>query len=138
VEAALHPALVRYLRMITPGPEASGHVHPNPQTGEPYVNIRAQWARLVEIANGILSKHEQLAGVREHFYTWRHTGASELAAKGADPVMIARMMGDTSLKTVMDHYFDSSVEHMQEVLAKWELPIGEEREESDAPSWSTN
>jgi hypothetical protein len=27
--------------------------------------------------------------------------------------MIVRMMGDTSLKTVMDHYFDSSVEHMQ-------------------------
>src|SRR5438093_8554571 len=49
-----------------------------------------------------------------------YTGASELAARGADPVMIVRMMGDSSLRTVMDHYFDSSVEQMQEVLARWE------------------
>ncbi|HEV7768735.1 MAG TPA: hypothetical protein VGQ76_27330 [Thermoanaerobaculia bacterium] len=39
--------------------------------------------------------------------------------------MIVRMMGDTSLKTVMDHYFDSSVEHMQEVVAKWTPSIVE-------------
>lgn len=126
VEGGLHPALVRYLRPIWRGRMARGLVHPSPATGEPYVNIRAQWARLLEIANGMLPPDEQLTGVRQHFYTWRHTGASELAANGGDPVMIARMMGDTSLKTVMDHYFDSSVEHMQEILAKWEPPIGED------------
>jgi integrase len=54
------------------------------------------------------------------FYRWRHTGASELAATGADPVMITRMMGDVSLTTVMEHYFDSSLEHMQEFVENWD------------------
>jgi integrase len=77
------------------------------------------------VANSMLPADEQLAGVRAHFYTWRNTGASELAARGADPVMIVRLMGDSSLRTVMDHYFDWSVEHMQHVLSSWnpvELP----------------
>jgi integrase len=100
------------------------------------VNIRVQWKRLVEIANAMLPADEQLTGKGAEFYTWRHTGASELAANGADPVMIVRMMGDTSLQTVMNHYFDSSVEHMQEVLMKWEPVIGEtrgERAEEERP-----
>ena len=35
---------------------------------------------LVAIANEILGPDEQLTGARAHFYTWRHTGASNLAA----------------------------------------------------------
>lgn len=132
VEAGLHPRLVRYLRPIWPGKSASGLVHPNPETGGPYRNIRKQWARLIKIANEMLPSDEQLVGVREHFYTWRHTGASALAATGADPIMIVRMMGDVSLQTVMDHYFDSSVEHMQEILEKWE-PIIDELTEGRGP-----
>lgn len=140
VEGGLQPKLVRYLRPFYPGPGATGLVHPNPETGKPYVNIVKPWKRLVEIANGVLPADQQLTGKRAQFYTWRHTGASALAAIGADPVMIVRMMGDVSLKTVMDHYFDSSVEHMQEVLSRWEPPIGEEREErgEEGTTWTTN
>jgi integrase len=124
VEAALHPILCRYLRQIAPGAGSAAYVHANPATGKPYLNIRKQWARLCTIANGMLPVDEQLTGARLHFYAWRHTGASALAEAGADPVMIVRMMGDTSLKTVMDHYFDSSVEHMAGVMKKWEPAIG--------------
>lgn len=138
VEAALHPILVRYLRQIHPGRGAKGFVHPNPETGEPFTNIRRQWKRLITIANRMLPTDEQLAGKRAQFYTWRHTGASELAASGADPVMIVRMMGDTSLKTVMDHYFDSSVEHMQEIVTKWCPPIGESAQDHSGEAEWTN
>lgn len=34
--------------------------------------------------------------------------------------MIARMMGDVSLTTVMAHYFDSSLEHMQQIVDRWD------------------
>jgi len=74
VDAPLKPELVRYLKSIMPSTEPTGLVHPNPETGRAYVNIRKQWQRLVEIANEILGPDEQLTGVREHFYTWRHSG----------------------------------------------------------------
>lgn len=54
----------------------------------------------------MLPSDEQLSGVRMHFYTWRHTGASHLAASSKDPVLVTRLMGDTQLQTVMKHYFD--------------------------------
>lgn len=34
--------------------------------------------------------------------------------------MITRMMGDVSLTTVMEHYFDSSLEHMQGIVERWD------------------
>jgi integrase len=138
VEAALHPVLVRYLRQIAPGRGGSEYVHANVATGEPYRNIRQQWERLITIANTMLRPDEQMTGARAHFYTWRHTGASELAARGADPVMIVRMMGDSSLRTVMDHYFDSSVEHIQEVLSKWLDPTEDESQAGGTPNTWTN
>lgn len=123
VDAPLKPELVRYLKSIMPEGEPSGLIHPNPDTGEAYVNIRKQWLRLVEIANEILQPEEQLADEREHFYTWRHTGASHLAASSKDPVLVMRLMGDTQLATVMKHYFDSDFEHMQIEVEKWQLPV---------------
>ena len=58
----------------------------------------------------------------QDFYNWRHTGASSLAASGADPVLIVRMMGDVALQTVMNHYFDSSPERMQDIVGGWDKP----------------
>lgn len=128
VDAPLNPELVRYFRSIMPSNRPEGLVHPNPVTGLAYENIRKQWLRLVEIANGILGPDEQLTGVRTHFYTWRHTGASHLAASSKDPVLVTRMMGDTQLQTVMKHYFDSDYEHMQTEVERWQLPS-----ETDTP-----
>jgi hypothetical protein len=45
--------LVEYLLSIRP-PNASGPIHPNPETGLPYVDIRKQWKRLLKIAAEIL------------------------------------------------------------------------------------
>lgn len=123
VDAPLKPELVRYLKTIMPSRKARGLVHPNPDTGLAFVNIRKQWEQLVKIANNILDPDEQLTEVREHFYTWRHTGASHLAASSRDPVLVMRMMGDTQLQTVMKHYFDSDFEHMQTEVEKWTLPV---------------
>ncbi|HET8798199.1 MAG TPA: tyrosine-type recombinase/integrase [Thermoanaerobaculia bacterium] len=125
VDAPLKPELVQYLKSIMPSAKAKGLVHPNPETGAAYENIRTQWLRLVEIANEILATDEQLTGARAHFYTWRHTGASNLAASSKDPVLVTRMMGDTQLQTVMDHYFDSDFEHMRVEVARWEIPTEE-------------
>ncbi len=120
VRAPLSPSLIAYLPTIRPSEKATGYVHVNQVTGKPYVNIRRQWDRLVEIANEMLPEDEQIA--EQVFYNWRHTGATELAATGADPVMIVRMMGDTSLATVMEHHFDSSLEHMQAIVERWDQP----------------
>jgi integrase len=128
VDAPLKPELVRYLKSIMPSERPEGLVHPNPATGLAYENIRKQWFELVKIANAILGPDEQLTGVRTHFYTWRHTGASHLAASSKDPVLVTRMMGDTQLQTVMKHYFDSDYEHMETEVERWELP-----RETDAP-----
>jgi len=121
VQGALHPQLVRYLRARL-ATSTSEFVHPNLATGEPYRNIRKQWARLVAIANEILAEkfpdEPPLEGKRAQFYTWRHTGASRLA-EISNPVMIGRMMGDTSLKTIMDHYFDASLETMAKAMERW-------------------
>jgi integrase len=108
-----------------PSAKPKGLVHPNPETGAAYENIRKQWLQLVEIANEILGPDEQLTGARTHFYTWRHTGASNLAASSKDPVLVTRLMGDTQLQTVTNHYFDSDFEHMQAEVARWETPTDE-------------
>lgn len=46
--------LVEYLLSIRPA-NASGPIHPNPETGRPYVDIRKQWKRLLAIAAEILA-----------------------------------------------------------------------------------
>jgi integrase len=118
VVGPLAPSVVRYLMSIMPA-RAKGYVHPNPVTGRPFVNIRKSWDRLVDIANLILPESDRIAD-ELHFYNWRHTGASQLAASGADPVMIVRMMGDTGLATVLRHYFNSELSHMQRLVARWD------------------
>jgi integrase len=114
----LAPSLVRYLISIRPGEKTKGLIHPNPATGKAYKNIRKQWKRLVEIANSKLADDEKVVAL--DFYNLRHTGASQLAESGADPVMICRMMGDVNLETVLRHYFDSSLTHMQDFVARWD------------------
>ncbi|HVT02035.1 MAG TPA: tyrosine-type recombinase/integrase [Thermoanaerobaculia bacterium] len=127
VESALHPLLIRYLKAIMPSDHPAGPVHPNPKTGLPYISFVKQWKRLIEIANSILPPDQKLTGWRTHFYTWRHTGASRMAAHGIDPIKIVRMMGDTSLTTVMKHYFDSTVEEMAASIRDW-TPFREPQE----------
>ena len=123
LEGPLAPSLVDYLVSIMPAGRPKGLVHPSPKTGRPYVNIHHTWERLVVIANSMLPDNEQI-GPEMIFYNWRHTGASDLAESGADPVLIVRMMADTSLATVLRHYFDSSMSHMKRVVAKWDTSHG--------------
>jgi integrase len=119
LEGPLTRGLVAYLGSIMPDRSTGGLVHPNPATGKPFTSIRGSWRRLIAIANSVLSPQDQVAP-DARFYTWRATGASELAATGADPVLVTKLMGDSSLRTVMRHYFDSSLDHMATALARWE------------------
>jgi integrase len=119
LEGALAGSVVDYLLGIMPAGRPRGYVHVNPRTGKPFVNIRRAWKRLTEIANSILPEEEQIRPDID-FYNWRHTGASALAAAGADPVLVTKLMGDSSLRTVLAHYFDSSIAHMRSVLLRWE------------------
>lgn len=113
------PALQRYLRAIRPA-KASGPIHPNPVTGAPFVDIRKQWNRLMAIAERMLGY--KLEGRKGDFFTFRHTGASHLAERTKNPVLIAQMMGDTSVATVMKHYCDLDFEFMTEMVQGWEVP----------------
>lgn len=118
VLAPLSPSLLRYLISIMPDGKPTGFVHPNPDTGRAYRNIRKGWKRLIEIANAQLGDDDQIVNL--DFYHLRHTGASQIAEMG-DPVLVCRMMGDVSLDTVMRHYFDSSLQHMQKIVEKWDM-----------------
>jgi len=120
-EGALHPDLARYLRSIRPR-HGGGLIHGNPVTSKPFVNIRTQWARLSGLANAILSPEEQIAGRAEDMYVLRATGASMLAAAGADLVLICQMMGDAQLETVRKHYFKSHIAHMQQAVNRVVVP----------------
>ena len=119
---ALAAELVDYLASIRPQ-KASGPIHANPETGSPYVDIRKQWNRLIEIASRMLG-HE-LTGKKADFFNFRHTGASDIAQRGRDPkhlLVVVKMMGDTSVETVNRHYFNLEDEVMQELVTGWELP----------------
>jgi integrase len=118
-EGPLAEQLLRYLRSIRPANPA-GPVHTNASTGVEYVDIRKQWNRLIAIASRMLGY--ELQGRKADFFTFRHTGASHLAEKTKNPILIAKMMGDTNGQTVMRHYFNLDLEFMAEMIAGWEVP----------------
>ena len=114
--------LVEYLLSIRPA-NASGPIHPNPETGRPYVDIRKQWKRLLAIAADILGY--ELTGKKAKFLNFRHTGASHIAQRGRDPrhlLAVVKMMGDTSVATVNRHYFNLEDDLMQEIIDGWAVP----------------
>lgn len=113
-EGVLAPRLVEYLIGLMPSQNPTGLVHPNPETGKAYTNIRKQWAKLIEIANEKLSEEHQIKDF--NFYNLRHTGASDLVASGADAVMVVKLMGDNSLSTVQKHYFNTTPDRMRAVM----------------------
>ncbi|HKO59296.1 MAG TPA: hypothetical protein VJ276_25745 [Thermoanaerobaculia bacterium] len=84
------------------------------------MDIRKQWARLIEIASRMLGY--ELTGKKADFFNFRHTGASHIAAKSRDGkhlMGVVRMMGDTSLATVNKHYFNLDDETLQAVVEGW-------------------
>lgn len=114
--------LVGYLLSIRPA-NASGPIHTNPATGEPYVDIRKQWHRLLDIAGRMLGY--KLTGKKAKFLNFRHTGASHIAQRGRDPrhlLAVVKMMGDTSVATVNRHYFNLDDDIMQEIIDGWAVP----------------
>lgn len=114
--------LVLYLLSIRPA-NPSGPIHVNPETGKPYVDLRKQWKRLLDIAGQILGY--KLKGKKAKFLNFRHTGASDVAKLGRDGhhlLRVVRMMGDTSLATVNRHYFNLDDEAMQEIIDGWQIP----------------
>jgi integrase len=122
------PQLAQYLRSIRPA-GAVGPVHANPATGAPYVDIRKQWSRLVAIASDMLGY--ALTARKADFFTFRHTGASHLAEKTKNPILIAKMMGDTNVQTVMRHYFNLDIEFMAEMIEGWTVPTVDGRADEE-------
>lgn len=114
--------LVDYLASIRPL-NASGPIHFNPSTGRPYVDIRKQWNRFLEIAGRMLGG--DLEGKKGKFFNFRHTGASHIAQRGKTPahlIAVVKMMGDTSVETVNKHHFNIELDLMQEMVLGWERP----------------
>lgn len=130
-EGPLAEQLLRYLESIRPG-SAAGAVHANPATGAPYVDIRKQWNRLITIASGMLGY--ELTGRKADFFTFRHTGASHLAEKTKNPILIVKMMGDTNVETVMRHYFNLDIEFMVEMVVGWSIPSSDVHDSE--PRWT--
>lgn len=123
----LAPELVDYLLSIRP-PNATGPVHVNPDTGKPYIEIRKQWYRVLDIAEKLLAKKYpgfKFTAKKRDFFNFRHTGASHIAQQGKDPqhlLAVVKMMGDTSLATVNRHYFNLDDEKLQGIVAGWKVP----------------
>ena len=118
----LAPRLVKYLLSIRP-PNARGYIHANPATGKPYVDIRKQWDRLMAIASDMLGY--PLVNEKADFFTFRHTGASNIAqsSRNRDELMrVVNMMGDTNVETVSRHYLNLQYAPDDEVIANWDLP----------------
>lgn len=114
--------LAGYLLAIRPR-NARGYIHPNPATGKPYVDIRKQWDRLIAIASGILGY--PLVNQKADFFTFRHTGATNLAQRATtrDELMrVVNMMGDTNVETVRRHYFNFQYDDDEQMIDGWELP----------------
>ncbi len=114
--------LVDYLVSIRPA-YASGVIHSNPATGQPYVDIRKQWNRLVAIANRMLGY--ELKDEKADFFTFRHTGASHIAERARDAralMLVMNMMGDTNVETVRRHYFNFDHEVMAGMIEGWRAP----------------
>lgn len=119
---ALATQLVDYLLTIRPS-NPSGYIHPNPATGQPYVDMRKQWNRVIAIANRLLGY--ELTGKKADFFNFRHSGASHIAARARDAAHllgVVRMMGDTSLATVNRHYFNFDDETLQNIIDGWIVP----------------
>lgn len=90
-----------------------------PATGKPYVDIRKQWDRLIAIASEMLGY--PLVNEKADFFTFRHTGASNIAqtARNKDErVRVVNMMGDTNMQTVARYYLNHQYAPGDEVIAK--------------------
>jgi integrase len=114
--------LVDYLLAIRPR-NARGVIHPNPATGKPYVDIRKQWDRLIQIASGMLGY--ALIEQKADFFTFRHTGATHAAERASDRdelMRVVNMMGDTNVETVRRHYFNFQYEEDEQMIDGWDLP----------------
>jgi integrase len=121
-EGPIAQPLAEYLLAIRPR-NARGLIHPNPATGKPYVEIRKQWNRLVAIASRMLGY--ELTGRKADFFTFRHTGATDMASKardGSDILDVVYMMGDTNIRTVEKHYFNFRRTRTAAMITGWELP----------------
>ena len=122
-EGPLAEELVEYLLSIRPPNPGNAPIHFNPETGNPYVDIRKQWERLMTIASRMLRC--DLEGKKRTFFNFRHTGASHIAQRGKTPahlLAVVKMMGDTSVATVNRHYFNIEPELMQELVLGWKRP----------------
>lgn len=68
---------------------------------------------------------------------WDESGASHLAEKTKNPILIAKMMGDTNVQTVMRHYFNLDLEFMAEMVTGWSVPaIAPDINGTDEHGWT--
>lgn len=106
-EGPIPQQLLDYVLSIRPT-DAAGVIHANPATNAQYIDIRKQFKRLIKIASKFLGY--KLEGRKADFFTFRHTGASHLAEKTKNPILIVKMMGDTNVQTTRagaSHHFQS-------------------------------
>ena len=94
-----------------PSAEPKGYVHPNPVTRKPY-QYPAQWERSWESQTRSCPKPRG-SEPEMVLYKWSIRDASALAASESGPGDGGPMMGEKSLATVLRHYFNSDLRHMQ-------------------------
>jgi integrase len=113
-EGSLAKELAEYLLALRPPNASRSAVHFNHETGHPYVDIRKQQDRLMEVASRMFGR--ELEGTKRTFFNFRHTGASHIAQRGKTPAhmrAVVKLIGDTSVATVNRHYFNIEPELMQ-------------------------
>lgn len=107
------PPAVRSL--LAPRWAASGYLWPNPRTGRPFGDIRAQWRQLLALANAALPPESQIppSAALHHF---RHTWATLMLSSGANLSHVAQWLG-ISEATLRRHYGTVLVDSLRESTA---------------------
>jgi hypothetical protein len=118
-EGPLAKEFVEYLLATRPQNAGRSPVHFNPETSMPYVDIRKQCERLLEIANRIVRR--ELDGTKTDVLQLRARGASHIALRGKTPAALVRRREDDGryVATVNRHYFNIEPELIQELVLGW-------------------
>jgi hypothetical protein len=102
---------------------ARGYIHPNPDTGKPYTNIRKQWDRLIAIASGMLGY--PLVNEKADFFTFRHTGAQQHRANGQQSRRTdagGEHDGGCERGDRPPSLFNFTYDEDDQIIDRWELP----------------
>ncbi len=104
-------SVLRRWRMQTGGKgPIFGHAN-----GRAVTNLKRGFYALLEVAD---VKRTNGNGQRVSWHSWRHTFATSLIHRGVDVATVKRLLGHSSVSTVIDRYLDTDEKRMTEAIKR--------------------